>query len=131
MKLNDPQHAKKKALVLKAIKYLERLIIHSNRSLSKQSPPSSTTPNACEAKLKVIKQEPLSTDTPVSINSSIVNPTTTLDETITSLTDDVSREALVSSEGRTNKDPSVDIDPKTYCKLGHFHLLLEDFPKGK
>lgn len=26
---------------------------------------------------------------------------------------------------------SVNIDPKTYCKLGHFHLLLEDYAKGK
>jgi histone demethylase len=25
----------------------------------------------------------------------------------------------------------IDIDPKTYCKLGHFHLLLEDYSKGK
>lgn len=25
----------------------------------------------------------------------------------------------------------IDIDPKTYCKLGHFHLLLEDYAKGK
>ena len=26
---------------------------------------------------------------------------------------------------------SVNIDPRTYCKLGHFHLLLEDYSKGK
>lgn len=26
---------------------------------------------------------------------------------------------------------SLNIDPKTYCKLGHFHLLLEDYSKGK
>ena len=25
----------------------------------------------------------------------------------------------------------INIDPKTYCKLGHFHLLLEDYAKGK
>lgn len=25
----------------------------------------------------------------------------------------------------------IDIDPKTFCKLGHFHLLLEDYAKGK
>lgn len=25
----------------------------------------------------------------------------------------------------------INIDPKTYCKLGHFHLLLEDYSKGK
>lgn len=23
------------------------------------------------------------------------------------------------------------VDPETYCKLGHFHLLLEDYPKGE
>lgn len=26
---------------------------------------------------------------------------------------------------------TLNIDPKTYCKLGHFHLLLEDYSKGK
>lgn len=25
----------------------------------------------------------------------------------------------------------INIDPRTYCKLGHFHLLLEDYSKGK
>lgn len=24
----------------------------------------------------------------------------------------------------------ISIDPRTYCKLGHFHLLLEDYAKG-
>lgn len=27
-------------------------------------------------------------------------------------------------------DDDINIDPRTYCKLGHFHLLLEDYPKG-
>lgn len=25
----------------------------------------------------------------------------------------------------------IAIEPRTYCKLGHFHLLLEDYPKGE
>lgn len=25
----------------------------------------------------------------------------------------------------------ISIDPRTYCKLGHFHLLLEDYAKGE
>lgn len=25
----------------------------------------------------------------------------------------------------------INIDPRTYCKLGHFHLLLEDYSKGE
>lgn len=27
-------------------------------------------------------------------------------------------------------DKEINVDPKTYCKLGHFHLLLEDYTKG-
>jgi len=34
------------------------------------------------------------------------------------------------NETDTN-DKGINIDPKTYCKLGHFHLLLADYPKGK
>lgn len=29
-----------------------------------------------------------------------------------------------------DEDKGISIDPKTYCKLGHFHLLLEDYGKG-
>lgn len=29
------------------------------------------------------------------------------------------------------QDKGISIDPKTYCKLGHFHLLLEDYNKGR
>lgn len=35
------------------------------------------------------------------------------------------KDASESSEGS-----EISIDPKTYCKLGHFHLLLEDYAKG-
>ena len=28
-------------------------------------------------------------------------------------------------------DFPLDIDPKAFCKLGHFHLLLEDYIKGQ
>jgi histone demethylase len=41
-----------------------------------------------------------------------------------------------STEGCGGDQPEVtagkeiSIDPKTYCKLGHFHLLLEDYVKG-
>lgn len=30
-----------------------------------------------------------------------------------------------------SQDKVIDIDPKTYCKLGHFNLLIEDYPKGR
>ena len=28
------------------------------------------------------------------------------------------------------KEKKITIEAKTYCKLGHFNLLQEDFPKG-
>lgn len=30
-----------------------------------------------------------------------------------------------------NQGKNFSIDPKTWVKLGHFHLLLEDYRKGK
>lgn len=33
-------------------------------------------------------------------------------------------------EDDDDDDRGISIDPKTYCKLGHFHLLLEDYSKG-
>lgn len=69
LKLNSPEQAKKKTLVLKAVKYLERMLIQAQEEKEK---------------------------------------------------DDI--------DGISCKE--TNIDPKTYCKLGHFHLLLEDYSKG-
>lgn len=67
LKLNSSEQAKKKALVVKAVKYLERMLIQA-------------------------------------------------------------QEEKDDSDGISSKE--ISIDPKTYCKLGHFHLLLEDYSKG-
>lgn len=43
-------------------------------------------------------------------------------------------EPLKIEESTADKDDpyskDINIDPRTYCKLGHFHLLLEDYAKG-
>lgn len=50
--------------------------------------------------------------------------------------EDIEMDELSSSVTNTQnqsdseKENEVHIDPKTYCKLGHFHLLLEEFDKG-
>lgn len=39
----------------------------------------------------------------------------------------------IKIEATGDDDPyskDIAIEPRTYCKLGHFHLLLEDYPKG-
>lgn len=68
LKLNAPENAAKKTLVVKAVKYLERMLIQAQEE----------------------------------------------------------KEDVDSLE---NKE--INIDPKTYCKLGHFNLLLEEYSKGK
>lgn len=48
---------------------------------------------------------------------------------------DTTDEPLKIEETAADKDDpyskDINIDPRTYCKLGHFHLLLEDYSKGK
>lgn len=46
--------------------------------------------------------------------------------------DDQKKEVFVdnSIDGLEHYSKEINIDPKTYCKLGHFHLLLEDYAKG-
>lgn len=47
---------------------------------------------------------------------------------------DSTDEPIKIEESTSDKDDpyskDINIDPRTYCKLGHFHLLLEDYAKG-
>lgn len=38
--------------------------------------------------------------------------------------------AGVGCSDEEDNNNGISIDPRTYCKLGHFHLLLEEYPKG-
>lgn len=64
-----------------------------------------------------------------------VTPTATAEPAEKS--DDTSKAEDSNSEIKSKDDEDeenskgIDIDPKTYCKLGHFHLLLEDYAKGE
>ncbi|XP_020706791.2 histone demethylase UTY isoform X2 [Athalia rosae] len=80
LKLNSSEQSKKKALVVRAIKYLERMLVQAQAQKQRRRADS------------------------------------------TKLNSDESRD--------DNDDKGISIDPKTYCKLGHFHLLLEDFSKA-
>lgn len=80
LKLNTPEQAKKKELVLKAVRYLERMLVQAQRQKEQN---------------KRMATEGCGGDQP---------------------------EVVAGKE--------INIDPKTYCKLGHFHLLLEDYVKA-
>jgi len=216
VKLNEPQNAKKKAVVLKAVKCLERIILNANNSYTKENlyqdygtlpdsamksmanskgsmvetgpslsvyrgkeadTPTPTTPpvdSSSSTLLTAIKAEPPSTDDTAALltNSSTTSPSNTgVDGVITPTNPIPSQsapdplESLLSSDSNeggdrmgnnslssllkgtslttpggcgsltdspppSNEEPVV-VDPETYCKLGHFHLLLDDNPKGK
>ncbi|XP_018370205.1 PREDICTED: histone demethylase UTY isoform X1 [Trachymyrmex cornetzi] len=81
LKLNSPEQAKRKALVVRAIKYLDRMLVQAQAEKQRRKADST---KACS--------------------------------------DD--------SKENEDEDKGISIDPKTYCKLGHFHLLLEDYSKA-
>lgn len=81
LKLNSPEQTKKKALVVRAIKYLERMLVQA------------------QAEKQRLKADSI-------------------------------KESPEKSKENKDEDNGISIDPKTYCKLGHFHLLLEDYNKG-
>ena len=87
LKLNSPEQAKKKALVVRAIKYLERMLVQA------QSEKQRRKADSTKSNLEGSKDD--------------------------------------DEDDEDEEDKGISIDPKTYCKLGHFHLLLEDYTKGK
>ncbi|KAK0180295.1 hypothetical protein PV327_005954 [Microctonus hyperodae] len=80
LKLNSTEQSKKKALVVRAIKYLERMLVQAQNEKQRRKA-DSTKGSFDESK-------------------------------------------------NDEEENGISIDPKTYCKLGHFHLLLEDFSKA-
>ncbi|XP_034943384.1 histone demethylase UTY [Chelonus insularis] len=80
LKLNSPEQVKKKALVVKAIKYLEKMLIQAQAEKQRRKIDGIRSTN-CDSK-------------------------------------------------NDEDDKVISIDPKTYCKLGHFHLLLENYSKA-
>uniref|UniRef100_A0A8D8YYS4 Lysine-specific demethylase 6A n=1 Tax=Cacopsylla melanoneura TaxID=428564 RepID=A0A8D8YYS4_9HEMI len=76
LKLNTSEQVKKKDLVLKAVKYLEQMLIQEKN----EKDMNDNDPDLCSGQIKQEKE--------------------------------------------------TTIDPKTYCKLGHFHLLLENYAQA-
>lgn len=61
-------------------------------------------------------------ENPSESTTSTTNTPTNTDEPIKI------EESTADKDDPFSKD--INIDPRTYCKLGHFHLLLEDYAKG-
>ncbi|XP_059483249.1 lysine-specific demethylase 6A isoform X2 [Neocloeon triangulifer] len=101
LKLNSQEQSKKKALVLKAVKCLEGMIVAAHRQRERSRRPE------------------LPSSTSDSTPSSTVPDTEPQDKHSSS-----------SSTPQPQDGKEINIDPKTFCKLGHFHLLLENYSKA-
>ncbi|CAL4064382.1 unnamed protein product, partial [Meganyctiphanes norvegica] len=135
VKLSDPVHVKKRALCLKAVRYLESLIIQANNNNKNTnnnnncigdefSNSNGTDKDMDSPGSLVIKEEGGGLGSLTSL------PTTTLDD-IDKLDASISTTDIDSQSKLSILNSSIiNIDPKTYCKLGHLHLLLEDYPKA-
>ncbi|XP_063220140.1 lysine-specific demethylase 6A [Bacillus rossius redtenbacheri] len=101
LKLNKPEQTKKKELVLKAVKYLEQILVQAHKEKEQHT------------QIGKGKQQQQQGDSSSDDDIEMVDITDSGD--------------TLESEWHKKE---INIDPKTYCKLGHFHLLLENFPKA-
>ncbi|GFT68101.1 uncharacterized protein NPIL_408011 [Nephila pilipes] len=113
LKLNNPENVKKKALVLKAVKCLERFLVKNFRN--KENDPSA--PNIYKNQIE------------------------NLSEQLSSIrTDDAPRERDDNSSldifipNKKERPPKLlskeELHVRTFRKLGHYHLLLQEFDKA-
>ncbi|KAH7965839.1 hypothetical protein HPB49_011384 [Dermacentor silvarum] len=107
-KLNTPENFKRKALILKGVRHLEQVLIaHHQRSKRPQGGDADTTGPASAGTVPAL-------DPPMDHSGS---------DGVISVGHD-----RMSFQASTPAAPK-EIDPKTFCKLGHFQLLLEDYAK--
>lgn len=104
---------------MQAIKYLEQILIEaeSQKLLAEQLKPKDATEKS------TLKDVDPAKNAEETIKKEEVDDVEMKD---TEKSDSTEEE----SKNEESDDSTIDIDPKTYCKLGHFHLLLEDFAKG-
>lgn len=94
--------------LFQAVKYLERMLIQAQNQSSSYN------------ELKSFHTPVVADDNDMDVDSNDEKKSISVDKKVNSMDDD--------SNNYSSDD--INIDPRTYCKLGHFHLLLEDYPKG-
>lgn len=75
-----------------------------------------------QPEIQAVKTETAENEDEGTKESSRDNPSDSTDKPIKI------EESVADKDDPYSKD--INIDPRTYCKLGHFHLLLEDYAKG-
>lgn len=72
------------------------------------------------------------TSTPAAMAANAMTEIKTEPLDIEQMDEDASKDIKIEDNDEDDLySKDIAIEPRTYCKLGHFHLLLEDYPKGK
>ena len=155
MRLNDAANVRKRQIVLRAVRYLERLIqsafsqssacvydgleyySQAEKTLIKEMQGQGVVEDSSPSmpKIKVEPQNDLSVTLPdidslIDPENSFTNNTNNNNNLNSVSNNNVPSHKNNPGGDSTGPDDTI-IDPETYCKLGHLQLLLEDFPKGK
>uniref|UniRef100_A0A182YSS2 TPR_REGION domain-containing protein n=1 Tax=Anopheles stephensi TaxID=30069 RepID=A0A182YSS2_ANOST len=130
LKLSAPENLKKKALVLKAVKYIERMLIQAYNQKKAQEDDENKPKEKPSDEAEIMSTEGSAETKQCSTVENEIK--TEADDSVAMMQDGTEREGAAEAENRTgdDSDKDISIDPKTYCKLGHFHLLLEDYEKA-
>ncbi|EEC07505.1 hypothetical protein IscW_ISCW005811 [Ixodes scapularis] len=126
LKLNTPENFKKKALILKGVRHLEQVLISHQQQRNKRTEgadagssdrevASRTSAAAAQGAEGVVPGDGVSPSDLKNVDAPKKDP---------------ERKANLVAGMVAPLLGMKDLDPKTYCKLGHFQLLLEDYAKG-
>lgn len=129
LKLNSPENFKRKALILKGVRHLEQVLVAHQQQKNKRSEGADAGSGDREAASRASasaahgSQGILPTDTDKS------------GERDDGVANKVAEQMPPLVKVEPLRPPSLpcvarELDPKTYCKLGHFQLLLEDYAKA-
>lgn len=123
---------------MQAIKYLERMLIQAHNQKEKND--SNVVESSSEGNVDSAGKKDNIADVieNVEVKNENDKPELSNDFEMKEVTidkdgeknDDDKAKSLNKNDETELIDKEINIDPKTFCKLGHFHLLQEDFNKA-
>ncbi|CAN7996442.1 unnamed protein product [Ixodes hexagonus] len=126
LRLNAPENFKKKALILKGVRHLEQVLISHQQQRNKRTEGADAGNNDREVATRVSAAAAQGAEGVVPGDG--VSPLDKKNADV--LKNDPERRTNPATEMVAPLQIVKDLDPKTYCKLGHFQLLLEDYAKA-
>uniref|UniRef100_A0A6B0VG17 Putative histone demethylase n=1 Tax=Ixodes ricinus TaxID=34613 RepID=A0A6B0VG17_IXORI len=126
LRLNTPENFKKKALILKGVRHLEQVLISHQQQRNKRTEGADAGSSDREVASRASAAAAQGAEGVVPGDG--VSPSDMKNADVPKK--DPERKANLAAGMVAPLLGVKDLDPKTYCKLGHFQLLLEDYAKA-